>query len=162
MPNHGLDLDSDDSDANENYVNSLRSLIGNNLELSHTLLPPDFTDKLRLALPDDDDAGADLVVMAPDSIAALKLNVPLLLELMSWGNSACRTYLKIKNAQTDLMQYKNLPHIGKDKWECLPGTSACNGDAIYTKVERLGNVQLPLSRDLLSFEMTGGRHAFSE
>ena len=114
MPIQRLDVDSNDSDDNENDIDSISNVIKNDLGSTNVLLshgPPDSTDRLRHALPADDSMKASLVVEALSGLASLGLNVPLLLELMSWGNLHCRNDLKIKTSRTELMQYKGLAQL---------------------------------------------------
>jgi len=110
MPIQDLDADSNDSGDDESISNVIENNLGSeNVLLSHG--PPDSTDRLRHALPADDSMKASLVVEALSSLSLLGLNVPLLLELMSWGNLHCRNDLKIKTSRTELMQYKGLAQL---------------------------------------------------
>ena len=62
---------------------------------------------------------AALVVEALSGLSLLGLNVPLLLELMSWGNLHCHNDLKIKTSRTELMHYKGLSQL-LTTWHCPP------------------------------------------
>ncbi|KAF9510749.1 hypothetical protein BS47DRAFT_1487303 [Hydnum rufescens UP504] len=70
----------------------------NNTEV-HSYIPKrvDQTDDFRDALPNGDEEIADTVVKALNELAKLGLNLPLLLELVSWGNPACRSNLQISD-----------------------------------------------------------------
>jgi hypothetical protein len=85
----------------------------------------DQTDDLRDALPEDDVEIANIVVNALEELEKLRLNLPLLLELVSWGNAACRSNLRIKSARMLLLKYSNLSNL-LTKW-CYPPPSDKGG-----------------------------------
>lgn len=118
MPRLGLDLDSGESDDDD---------VISDPEDDDPLPPSKFptsknsgnrTDRLRAALPGDDEKIADIVEKALANLALCGLNVALLLELMSWSSAACTVRQRIKTERTDLMHYDRLGPM-LDIW-CLP------------------------------------------
>lgn len=108
MPYAGLVLDFDESDTSDNASNSDGNVTFLSCNVSASAKSGDHTEKLQAALPHSDVEKAKLVEKALADIASHGLNVPLILELMSWSSSACTASQIIKTACTELMHYDRL------------------------------------------------------
>jgi len=93
-----LDLDSDSDDESYSPSESSESDDGDEEQPYERPECIGQTDYLRDELPTDEAYIAAKAVQALDTLSTLGLNIPLLLELVSWGNAACRSNPRIKAA----------------------------------------------------------------
>jgi hypothetical protein len=111
MPYAAINLDSEnESDNNDdlNHTGNVEALVASHSSANTSDEHADLTDKLRAALPENNNKKAARVENALNNLRSLGFDLAQLLELILWGNAACTSNQTIKTAHTQLTHYKHL------------------------------------------------------